>query len=178
MADTIKCYGCFAEYEEDPSPNHAHPYIGAIPECWHVYTEVLAKTYTHPEFNEVKQLANDTYAAQHIGDQADRRANQSANLHLIGLYLAFEKNYEQNKILKFRELAASEKAWWPPVVQRKGPKWMTILDVIDAKDDKDYCAKVKKWGKSVWDEYADVHENIIKTYDEFYKKVTMTDLNA
>ena len=85
---------------------------------------------------------------------------------------------EQNKILKFRELAASEKAWWPPVVQRKGPKWMTILDVIDAKDDKDYCAKVKKWGKSVWDEYADVHENIIKTYDEFYKKVTMTDLNA
>ncbi len=178
MPETITCYGCLHNYDEDPSPGHAHPYIGAIPECWHMYTLLLTKTATHPVFNSVRQMANDAYAAQHIGDQADKRANQSANLHLIGLYLALEKNYTPDKIIAFRELAGTEKSWWPPIVQRKNPTWLTIQDVMGAKDDEQTCAAIKDWGQQVWDAYHDDHATIIQTYDEFYKKITMTDLDS
>ncbi|USO01249.1 MAG: hypothetical protein H6849_04085 [Alphaproteobacteria bacterium] len=175
MANLIRCYGCQASYEEEKSPGPAHPYIGAIPECWHVFTAILAKTHLDPEYASVSQITNDAYAAQHIGDQADKRANQSAHLHLTGLYLNYVKKYPAAKIRHFREIIATttETIGWGIIEQPSSPHWMTVLDIISAQTVHDHTRRVKEWGESVWDCYRDTHEKIAEAYTRLYKNITL-----
>src|SRR5262249_31304286 len=108
----------------------------------------------------------DAYCAQHSGDQDDRRARQSANIHLIALYLTFEKKASAEEVLKFLQKATTLKRNWPPLRQRTHPQWLTIHDVLKAKDAMTHCAVVNHWGQSVWEAYADCHKDLIMLYEK------------
>ena len=165
----VKCHGCLVVFDSDTdqAPAPAHPYIGAVHNCWRVYSEILAKEFSDPEYFKVHRITVDAYSAQHIGDQSDRRARQSANLHLIVLYLGFEKNLGVEKIRDFLKAATIVKRDWPAITQITNPNWLNVLDVVSAQTALNHHEIVKKWGQSVWDMYKDHHKNIIETYEKF-----------
>jgi hypothetical protein len=165
-----KCFGCLREFKkitDDPIP---HPYIGAISECWAVYGDILAKEFSDPEYFKVHRITADTYGAQHIGNQEDRRARQSANVHLIALYLSFAQKADKTTVLTFIRKATEIKQDWPPLLQRKNPQWLTVQDIIKADNPSSHASLVAQWGQSVWESYADCHEEIIRTYEKCMKE--------
>src|SRR5258708_7273463 len=96
-----QCPGCFAEFETADTDGISHPYIGASAACWKMYGSILAKEYSDPAYFKVHRITVDAYCAQHIGDQSDRRARQSAWIHLIALYLMFEKSLSPEAVLEY-----------------------------------------------------------------------------
>ncbi len=160
----IRCTGCGGSFPQRGQLPITHPYIGSTTECWQSYGKVLAKEFNDEAYFKVHRITVDTYAAQHVGDQTDRRARQSANLHLIALYLMFEKEASQKEILKFLDKTTHIKRDWQAIPQKENPNWMTIKDVQKASDSKSHEVLVKKWGESVWQEYKDLHENLIHRY--------------
>jgi hypothetical protein len=154
--------GKIKKTRDDPPPHH---YIGAIAECWDVYGDILNKEFSDPASFKVHRTTVDAYAAQQIGNQDDRRARQSANVHLIGLYLTFSQKVSHEDVLTFIRNATKIKRDWPPLIQRKTPEWLTLQDIIKADNPSSHAHLVTRWGQSVWEAYADYHEDIIKTYE-------------
>ncbi len=79
----------------------AYPYISASPECWFLFSEVLASEYENVViYSAVHQLTVDCYAVQHA-------VNHPAKLlvaHLVSLYLQFVDGmtgFEARDRLKF-----------------------------------------------------------------------------
>ena len=163
LLKTKSCPGCKTSFSKGDE-NSTHPYIGALPECWKMYGDILAKEYENRDYFTVHRITVDAYASQHIGNQEDRRARQSANVHLIALYLTFEKDENPKKIIEFLKTATNTKKDWPSLSQRKTPKWMTVKDILPAKTAQEHIELVKKWGKSVWDDYSDIHPEIRDLY--------------
>lgn len=165
------CCGCLGSFEcsTNDGPLH-HPYIGSSHACWQVYGEILAREFGDSEYFKIHRLTVDSYAAQHIGDQTDRRARQSANLHMIALYLYFDRKLSMKDIIDFLRKATTDKDDWPAVTQRMQPLWLTVNDILPGKSALEHSALVKQWGQSVWDAYADCHTNIIATYNQWCKK--------
>lgn len=162
-----KCFGCLAEFQKTTDdPIIPHPYIGAICECWTLYGDILAKEYSDSDHFKVHRTTVDAYAAQHIGNQEDRRARQSANVHLIALYLAFARKVEAENVLEFLRKATAIKQDWPPLIQRANPRWFTVRDVAVAENPSEHTRLVMQWGKSVWEAYEDCHEEIIRVYEK------------
>lgn len=161
-----KCFGCFGEFEDADKDGLPHPYIGATSACWAVYGQILVKEYSDPAYGQVHRLTADAYGAQHIGDQADRRARQSANVHLIALYLSLEKKMPEKAILMFLKEATSLKRNWPSVVQRDNPAWLTVQDVVKATDPSSHAEFVHQWAASVWEAYKDSQKEIEGLYKQ------------
>jgi hypothetical protein len=162
----IKCPGCLAEFQKTTDEPISHPYIGALPECWSIFNEILAKEFSDPEYFKVHRITVDAYCASHIGDQNDRRARQSANLHLMALYLMFEEKKEGKDILSFLKKMTETKRDWPPLLQRDHSQWLTVKDVIQARDAFSHSIRITEWGNSVWESYMDCHSQIRVTYKQ------------
>ena len=167
MSNIVKCHGCLGEFLKLPDQYNFHPYIGAIQECWQIYSEILAKEFNNQEYFKVHRITVDSYGAQHIGDQNDRRARQSANVHLIALYLYFGKKLNAADMMHFIQKATIIKRDWPPIHQIDNPQWLTVNDVIKAKDVTEHTKLVLEWGKSIWESYSDYQYDIINTYEKF-----------
>lgn len=164
------CFGCLGEFKKIDHLTVTHPYIGATPACWQMYTELLAKEFSDPDYFKAHRITVDSYCSQHIGDQNDRRSRQSANLHLIALYLIFERQANQNEVLTFlKKTTEIKRDWrdWPAIVQRKKPHWLTVKDIIKAEDAPSHITLVNEWGRSIWNAYADSHEEIISLYRSY-----------
>lgn len=161
---TKTCFGCLAKFKKTTDTPIPHPYIGAIAECWDVYCDILNKEFSNPAYFKVHRTTVDAYAAQHIGNQDDRRARQSANVHLIALYLTFSQKASHEKVLTFIRNATKIKRDWPPLIQRKTPEWLTVQDIVKADSPSSHAHLVTRWGQSVWEAYADCHQGIINTY--------------
>lgn len=170
--NTIQCHGCLAVFVKDTEDTitEPHPYIGAVHNCWKMYSEILAREFENPEYFKIHRITVDSYAAQHIGDQTDRRARQSANLHLIALYLYYEKKTPIAIILEFLRKTTVNKHDWPAVEQLTKASWLTVHDIITATTAQEHYTIVIKWGKSVWDSYKDQHAAIVRTYEDFLKQ--------
>lgn len=157
-----KCFGCLAEFST--FSDERHPYIGASGACWEMYGHILAKEFGDPAYFKVHRTTVDAYGAQHIGDQSDRRARQSAWVHLIALYLSFEKKMPKAQVVDFLKKATATKKDWPPQVQIQAPQWLTVHDVTNADSPESHALLVTQWGQSVWDAYGDYHDQVVKIY--------------
>lgn len=167
------CQGCLSEFhinENSDTLLPSHPYIGSTSFCWKIYSDILGREFENQAYFKVHRVTVDSYAAQHIGDQNDRRARQSANIHLISLYLMFEKKYTANEVLKFLECATKIKRDWPSILQRAHAKWLTVQDIIQARTETQHINIVLDWGRSVWESYKDIHSEIIFIYGQFIKQ--------
>lgn len=176
------CPGCGELFLEDATLRAYDEYIESIPECWHTYSEILGREYKDPEYFKVHRITVDAYAAQHLGKQRERKARQSANLHLIGLYLLFGKQAGPIEVAQFVKQATDLKYEWPLMTRLEWPTWMTVEDVVKAITPKEHQELVTKWGQSVWNAYAEFHDEIIETYQKFVKdhqnKVRKVDLRG
>lgn len=137
-----------------------HAYYNASPECWAVYTEVLAAEYSNAVlFGQVHQLTVDTYAVQHAGSA---HPDKSVDIHLAGLYLVLERGVRPTDVSPhFKHLADTVREWphfEPPSVQ-----WpMTVFDVAMAATPIEHAELVRQWSAGVWKEWALAREEIAR----------------
>jgi hypothetical protein len=68
------------------------------------------------------------------------------------------------EVLKFLQKATKIKRDWPPLLQRTHPQWLTVHDIMKAKDALAHCDLVKQWGQSVWEAYDDCHTDLVMLY--------------
>lgn len=160
------CPGCRGNFSQLPMPRQITSYTGASPRCWQAYNALINKQFQNEQYFPAHRMTIDAYAAQHPGDQSDPKARQSANLHLISLYLYFEKDFSEKQVISIFQDLIPLRENWPEIKALENPKWLTVLDLLHSKegDAKKHLALVKKWAKSVWEAYASQHETIIETF--------------
>lgn len=161
-----QCPGCLAQFQIEKTIEMPHPYIGASGACWDLFGHILAKEYSDSDYFAVHRVTVDAYGAQHIGDQSDRRARQSATVHLIALFLSLDMKVPPEEVLVFIKKATVIKRDWPPQIQRQNPKWLTVQDVIKADSADTHAQFVREWGKSIIEAYADCRDKMIKLYEK------------
>src|SRR5713226_6930200 len=107
--DEVRCPGCGLRMPKRDVATY-HGYYNASPECWLVYTEVLAQEYSSAVlFGQVHQLTVDTYAVQHAGGP---HPDKSVDVHLSGLYLVLERGVRPTEVPpKMQQLASRVDAW-------------------------------------------------------------------
>jgi Family of unknown function (DUF5946) len=148
--------GAFVPDSNDPT----HKYIGCSTGCWTIYCEVLAKEYSDYRFGRVHRLTVDTYAVQHPG-KPERRSIQSVAVHLIGLHLSLELEFDNRRAVKMRQAAAdrSSSFVWLDPPEPLGS--MTIVDVHRAGDNpQEHKRLVNEWARSTWAAWRKHHPKV------------------
>ena len=137
-----------------------HGYYNASPECWLVYTEVLAAEYSNAVlFGQIHQLTVDAYAVQHAGGP---HPDKSIDIHLCGLHFAFVDGMKPVTIPPVLQRIAGAIDSWPhygPPPQIGG---ITVCDVALSKAMSDHIEIVKKWAQLVWQSWSEYHEEVAK----------------
>jgi Family of unknown function (DUF5946) len=148
----MSCSGCGAAFELCTGPTH--PYIGASPGCWALYTEILASP-RNPE------LLVDAYAVQHHGDGSPQ-AVQSVGIHLMVLHGILEREMPHERALWIRRRALRSKRVFtklePPPVGRS-------LTLVSAPDLSGYVRSVS----DVW------HEKHASTIASWFDRYVLRD---
>jgi hypothetical protein len=141
----------------------AHPYIGASPGCWSIFTQILTRDYEsyHPA---IHQLIVDTYCAQHPGTPSPQSVSSVA-IHLLGLYLAVEKGFPPQKMLKAKKIAAKKKYIFSWLLPPKNLGVMTLLDLSEAQDIESYNHIARQWATCVWESWAEYHPTVRQWYN-------------
>jgi hypothetical protein len=136
----------------------SHPYLGASPECWATFGELLARGYEDPAYRRVHQLTVDTYAVQHPG-KPERRTIQSLALHLMTLAMVVEDGLDPRSgpELHKRMVRAEGYEWLtPPSMDGR----MTVIDVLRATTAREHDQVVRAWAEDVWDAWAAHHQTV------------------
>lgn len=131
-------------------------YYHASPECWSVYTEVLAAEYSHAViFAQVHQLTVDAYAVQHAGGP---HPDKSVVVHLAGLHLALVRRVKPIKVAPVLQRIASARPEWPHF-EPPAVEWPhTVFDVaVAAGEFEAHLRAVRAWSASVWDGWTAHH---------------------
>lgn len=151
------CVGCGAQVPKKQGPTHE--YIGASPGCWELFGQLLAKEYEEYNYPPVHRLTVDTYAVQHPGSPS-KKSIQSVAIHLIGLHLTLDLNYEAHHATQLLGQAAetfTEYHWLEPPPSLGS---LTILDVQGAANIKEHTDRVHIWAHTVWQAWQPHHEQI------------------
>ena len=156
MAANAPCPDCGADFPE--AGGVTHKYLGGSPECWAAFNELLAREFQDVTYYKVHRYTVDAYTAQHPGDQSDRRAAQSVNIHLTALYLLLEEGRDESYarhalgVLANRFKGQFEPLDPPAAYDR------TVKDVLAAKNAEEHCGLVLAWAESVWRAWEANHE--------------------
>lgn len=159
MAETnLPCPGCGLVLP--PSDTAAYDgYYNASPECWSVYTEVLAEEYGSAVlYGQVHQLTVDAYAVQHAGgDHPDK----SVGIHLAGLYLMLECGAKPPEVPPLHQRLAQAVADWPrfepPPLSDNVP---TVFDVALAENMSEHIERSREWARRIWAAWAPYHDAV------------------
>ena len=135
-------------------------YYNASPECWGVFTEVLAAEFSNATlFGQVHQLTVDTYAVQHAGGN---HPDKSVAVHLAGLHLVFTSDVRPTAVAPLLQRLASRVKTWPHLTPPAGVVEITVCDVALAESMEDHVAKVREWSRKVWNAWSEHHSEIAR----------------
>ena len=131
-----------------PVPLPYDGYFHASPECWAVFTEVLATEYGNPAlFGQVHQLTVDAYAVQHAGGP---QPDKSVDVHLVGLHLVLERGVRSGDVAALLQRLATNVSRWPHLELPATRVPLTIFDVSVASSPIEHAARVREWAQQVW----------------------------
>lgn len=156
--DTVRCHDCGAVVPDIPEIRTGHLYVGAIPGCWAVYTELMGRELSNPRLAGVHMLAVDVYMAQHPGTPG-RQAAQSAWVHLVGLCLVLEHGFDVVMSARAKARVAAPDAAFEWLEPPASLGVVTVLDVLAAPD-AEGAAAVRRWAESVWAAWSPHHAAI------------------
>ena len=167
MAQESKCPGCALVMPVLANATY-EGYFNTSPECWQVFTEVLATEYNNALlFGRVHQLTVDTYAVHHAGG---KHPDKSVGIHFAGLYLMLTKRAKTVEVPRLhRRLAESVKEWphfTPPVT----PVYLTIFNVAMAETPDEHVRLVREWANAVWTAWAEHHDAVATLVAEKLRK--------
>jgi hypothetical protein len=150
---TRTCPGCKLEMPRGNAPYDRD--FNASPECWSVYTEVLAAEYQDMLlFAEVHQLSVDAYAAQHAGAQ---HRDKSVCVHLVGLHLVLVEELAPIDVPPRLQRLASGMTHWPHYAPPADMGPLTVFDVATAKGRTQHAERVRAWSRQVWAAWRPQH---------------------
>ena len=133
----------------------SHRYINASPECWDLYTEVLAIEYSNASlFQQVHELTVDGYAVQHPGG---KHPDKSLGIHLCGLHLMLDLGIPSANIPRLHQHVADNIETWPHFPPPPDLGSVTVLDVALAGSVEEHAGKVWQWARSVWQAWSPHH---------------------
>jgi hypothetical protein len=151
MHDQVVCPGCGLIMPRGAS-REKHAYFNASPECWSVYTEVLAV-----EYSDGAVFGVDAYAVQHAGGM---HPDKSVGVHLCGLYLAIERGVRPMNIPPLFQQLVSVATAWPTFTLPEEAYASTVFDVALAGGGAEHLAAVRAWSSGVWRAWARHHTSI------------------
>jgi len=122
--------------------------------------DLLGRQQADSGLAEARMLAVDVYMAQHPGFPG-RQASQSAWVHLIGLCLALEHDYDGVSSARAKGRAAAPDASFEWLEPPASPGAMTVLDVLTTASADEHRAAVKRWATSVWAAWAP-HQDAVR----------------
>jgi len=140
------------------------------PECIAAFCEVLGKKQEWAGYPEMHRLFVDAYAVQHppcieyqkelgINQRLINASIQSVFVHLIALYLAFEKNVPLRDISK-RMAYIFDTGVKLESMELKPPNHLDniiIIDIRKVSNFQEYEKMVWQWAKSAWDAWQEHH---------------------
>lgn len=151
------CPGCGLQMPLRGSAVH-HGYYNASPECWSVYTEVLANEYGNPLiFGRAHQLTVDTYAVQHAGGG---HPDKSVGIHLCGLHLVLERRVVPTAVPPILQRIASDVERWPHFAPPPIAGGITVADIALAGSPNEHIEKVRGWAEMVWAAWSFHHRAV------------------
>lgn len=151
-----QCPGCHAFFT--PSNMGTDRYCGACSCCWAVCNQILAKEYQdYPENQNAHRLTVDTYGVQHPGNQQERNAVQSVNIHLIGLHLSIAENKPASYVVRCMDEILTKKRDFDWLTLPNNPHWLTVQEVIKAQTVDEHLKIVRAWAESVCEAWDDHH---------------------
>ena len=138
-----------------------HKYMGGSAGCWAVYNEILRREYEDAAFFASHRFTVDAYAVQHPGDQSDRRAKQSVNIHLAALYAMFEEKRPKSDIPRLLKTLANKhqsafKTLTPPLPSAYE---LTVNDLLPARTASEHQALIYSWAENVWQAWKIHHDH-------------------
>jgi hypothetical protein len=153
----IHCVGCGALVPDIDGPTHR--YMVASPGCWALFGEVVAREFSDFRYARVHLLTVNAYALQHPGSPSPQTIHSIA-IHLISLYLVFERRYELQRATKAMQRAASHKSqfrWLDPPASFGA---ISIVEIYRAKDAARHVERVEAWARAVWNAWEAHHETV------------------
>ncbi|CAH0353665.1 MAG: DUF5946 family protein [Sphingobium sp.] len=146
----VECPGCGLILPRQATVA-GHRYIPASPECWSLFSEVLASEYENVViYSAVHQLTVDCYAVQH----AVNHPAKSLVSHLVSLHLQLVDGmtgFEARDRLKFLVDTTRDYPELPSPERRTG---VTIFDVALKVGSSDYVRAVRDWAAAVWESWS------------------------
>lgn len=182
MQEYKKCWGCDTNFVgQDDIDLYQYQFSGlarygvASLECTAVLCRVLDKEREWAGYPPIHRLLIDVYAVCHppyfeiqqkleIESRLVEASIQSVAVHLIALYLAFEKKIPLREISKYMRkildsgIKLEELQLVPPL--DFGP--MSILDIDQAVNFEEYEKLVEQWAFYVWQLWSEYHAIIAK----------------
>ena len=132
-------------------------YYHTSPECWAVYTEVLAAELSNALlFGQVHQLTVDSYAVQHAGGP---HPDKSVDIHLAGLHLVLEGGKRPTEVSPLLQQLASHVHAWPHFLPATY-QTMTVFDVALADSVEDHIRLVRQWATGLWSAWSAHHSAV------------------
>lgn len=136
-----------------------HPYFGASPGCWALYTAMLGREFDNWDA-ETHRLSVDTYAVQHPGTPSPQAIN-SVGVHLTALCLTFEKQIPVSQVIRLMgRLSKGRDFEFHLLAPPADPYPMTIVDLVDATAPEAYNARVREWSSSTWEAWSEHHGQV------------------
>ena len=121
------------------------------------FDELSFYTLAHPDPAFIHQHIVDAFIAQTANE--DTKPIGIA-FSLIGLCLYLEKNYTGKQVQVAHMALARRKREWPKFDLPASRGEITIADVLREPPGKDRDAKIRDWCASVWEAYADSHQQV------------------
>ena len=154
MSNDAVCPGCGLLMPQKESLE-CNSYYNVSPECWELYTEVLAAEYSNAFlFGRIHQLTVDSYAVQHAGG---KHPDKSVMIHLIGLHLAFVRGFQSFQIPAMLQKIASAVHTWPHFEPLEEKVPITVFDVALSSNAEEHIEIVRKWAGLIWNAWSSVH---------------------
>lgn len=134
-----------------------HPYIGASPSCWELYSYLLIGS---PEVtpSHFTILLNDAYCVQHHGISTKPQAVQSVAIHLLTLYGVLTLHHDNSKWIRDQILRGNYRngfAWLTPPADNQR---VNVLQIVQGETPEKRAALLEKYITTVHDSWVKLHE--------------------
>lgn len=167
-----ECPDCLAKLPKPAYEGHTHPYIGASPSCWEIFSnlwnggEPTIAPFAH------QPLILDAYCVQHHGTPSPQ-AIQSVAIHAICMYGVFIRGHRpdqtkwiRDRLLRDMPLHRHERYTWltPPTFER----CITLADVVYEATPEARAEKAMAYIEEVWSLWKKPHEDMLSQWYEKY----------
>lgn len=166
------CPDCLARLPKLKYEGHTHPYIGASPSCWMLFSylwnagEPPLAPFSH------QPLILDAYCVQHHGTPSPQ-AIQSVAIHALCLYGVLNRGVEPNRtkwirdrLLREMKIHRHERYEWlaPPAFERG----ITIAYIVQAPTPEARSQKAQAYIEEVWSLWEKDHAKSLAQWYERY----------